>query len=176
MRFWWAFVLGASGILTAQAQTEPLVTIQGGYDRADFDYAWTITNHHDSPIIHVEFPQYKSSWHLPPDGWTGEMSTSRGIGGRMGTYLVSADDPSRGIFPGASAQFQLGIRPGGTPSAFREVLVRFADGTDVRVKAECPVKEPIGDRYVPLLGLGLIFGLYLLVRAAKRRREATPLT
>ena len=93
----------------------------------------------------------------------------------MGTYLASADDPSKGIFRGESAQFQLGIRPGGTPSAHRDVLVRFADGTDVRVKAECPVKEPVGDRYVPLLGLGLIFGLYLLVRAAKRRRKAPPL-
>ncbi|MCH9002198.1 MAG: prolipoprotein diacylglyceryl transferase, partial [Planctomycetes bacterium] len=66
--------------------------------------------------------------------------------------------------------FGLTVSARGTPRGKGDVLIRFADGTETRVRAEVPIKETLADRYVSLIGLGLIFGVFLVVRAVKRRK------
>ena len=166
------FAMGAVAGSAALAAAEPLVTIVGGENAADNNYVWTITNHHDSPIVHVEIPQYRGSWRMAPDGWTGEVTHRHGVGGRSGKFIATADDETRGIARGQSAEFKLGIISAKTPSGQGQVLIRFADGKEVQVLANVPVKESASDRNISLIGLGLIFGVYVLVRAIKKRRRS----
>lgn len=164
--------VGVVGVAAAQTPAEPKVTIAGGADEAGHKYVWTVTNHYRSPIVHIEFPQYRANWHVPPDGWSGDVIAGPGIWRPMGKFIAGADDETSSIARGQSAEFKLGIRNPGTPSGQRDVLVRFADALEVRIRAECPVKEPMGDHYISLIGLGLIFGIYLAVRAVKRTRRS----
>ena len=166
------FAMGVVVGYAALGAAEPRVTIVGGENTADNNYVWTITNRHDSPIIHVEIPHYRGSWRLAPDGWTGEVTHRHGAGGRSGKFIATADDKTHGIARGQSAEFKLGIISAKTPSGEGQVLIRFADGKEVQILANVPVKESASDRNISLIGLGLIFGVYVLVRAIKRRRRS----
>ena len=149
----------------------PVVTITGGADATGQTYVWTITHDHTSPIVRVEFPHYRGGWSVPPEGWTSEITNRGGAGGRSGQFIAVADDPSRAIARGHQAEFQLVITPDGTPQGQGKITVRFADGSEVRVPAEVPIKEPAADRNVTLIGLGLIFGIFLLYRVLRRKRH-----
>jgi hypothetical protein len=164
-------VLVLSGV---SAAADPVVTVTGGADDTGQNYTWTITHDYAFPIVHVEIPQYKSGWHRPPEGWTAEVTHPRGIAGRAGKFIADVDDPSQGIARGGSAEFQLGIVAGGTPRGRGDILVRFADGVEATVRAEVPIKEPARDRNVPLIGLGLIFGIFVLARALRKKRGSPP--
>ncbi len=161
-----SFVVGAAG----SALAAPVVTITGGADDTGQTYIWTITHDHTSPIVQVEFPHYRGGWSIPPEGWTSEITNRGGAGGRSGKFIAAADDPSQGIARGRAAEFRLVIVPEGTPRGQGSVLVRFADGFEVLVRAEVPVKEPATDRNITLIGLGLIFAIFLLTRILKRKR------
>lgn len=152
----------------------PNVTISGGADESGYKYTWTVTNGHDSPIIFVEFPQYKASVGSPPDGWEGELTNERGVGGRTGFFRSHVDTAVDGIAPGGSAVFRLALTTRGTPRGRGDVLIRFADETETRVRAVVPIKEAPVDRNVSLIGLSLIFAVFLIVRAAKRRKSVPP--
>ena len=148
----------------------PVVTITGGADETGQTYTWTITHDHPSPIVRVEFPHYRGGWSIPPEGWTSEITNRGGTGGRRGKFIASAGDPSQGIARGDSAEFRLVLVPEGTPRGHGDVLVCFSDGSEVLVHAQVPVKESTADRSVTLIGLGLIFGIFLLTRVLKRKR------
>lgn len=158
-------------LLAAEATASMEVTITGGADITGQTYTWVVTNGSASPVVAVRIPQYRGSWHRVPDGWSGEVEHPRGEAGLAGTFIATADNQSAGIMTGASAEFQLGIVAEGTPQGFEEVEIEFADGTVALVRAEVPIKEPVTDRNISLLGLGGIFILYLLVRAFKRREQ-----
>ncbi|MCH7993214.1 MAG: hypothetical protein IIB57_02090 [Planctomycetes bacterium] len=53
----------------------------------------------------------------------------------------------------------------------RQLTAVASDETETRVRAEVPIKETLADRYVSLIGLGLIFAVFLVVRAVKRRES-----
>lgn len=149
----------------------PNVSIRGGADISGQNYAWTVTNDHDSPIIFIEFPQYRAAVEFPPEGWKSELTNPRGVGGRTGFFRSKVGTAVDGIAPGESATFRLGVSVGGTPRGKGDVLIRFADETETRVRAEVPIKEAPADRNVSLIGLSLIFAVFLVVRAVKRRKS-----
>ena len=56
------------------------------------------------------------------------------------------------------------IVAGGAQRRGGKVRVRFADGTDTVVSdVELPQRKSAGDKYVSLIGLGLILGLWMIV-------------
>lgn len=149
----------------------PNVAISGGADDSGQNYTWKITNEHDSPIIFVEIPQYKAAVGFPPDGWESKLTNPRGLGGRTGFFRSEVGTEADGIAPGESATFGLTVSVRGTPRGKGDVLIRFADETETRVRAEVPIKEAPVDRNVSLIGLSLIFAVFLVVRAVKRRKS-----
>lgn len=149
----------------------PNVTITGGADDSGYNYSWEIANEHDSPIIFVEIPQYKAAAGSPPDGWESKLTNPRGVGGRTGFFTSQVGTEADGIAPGESATFGLTVSVGGTPRGKGDVLIHFADKTETHVRAEVPIKEAPGDRNVSLIGLSLIFAVFLVVRAVKRRKS-----
>ncbi|MCH8241461.1 MAG: hypothetical protein IH897_02485 [Planctomycetes bacterium] len=166
--------------LPATLMGSPNVAISGGADDSGQNYSWKITNKHESPIIFVEIPQYKAGVGIPPDGRNSKLTNPRGLGGRTGFFTSKVDTAADGIAPGESATFGLTVTVRGTPRGKGDILIRFADETETRVRAEVPIKETLADRYISLIGLGLIFAVYLVVRAVKRREsvqrtgDATP--
>lgn len=148
----------------------PNVSIRGGADESGQNYSWTITNDYDSPIVFIEFPQYRAAVGFPPEGWKSELTNPRGEGGRTGSFAVSVERATDGIAPGESEHFRLQVTTGGAPRGKGRVLIRFADGTTIRIRAEVPIKESLADRNVSLIGLGLIFAVFLFFRVFKGRR------
>ena len=158
-------------VFTTDLMGSPSVAISGGADNSGYKYSWTITNDHDSPIIFVEIPQYRAAVGSPPEGWKSELTNPRGEGGRTGFFRSEVSAGVDGIAPGESATFHLQVSVGGTPRGKGDVLIRFADETETRVRAELPIKEAPADRNVSLIGLSLIFAVFLVVRAVKRRKS-----
>jgi hypothetical protein len=156
---------------SAWGQPPPGVTITGGSDESGQKYVWVVTNEHDSPIEHVEFPHYLADLFTTPPGWSAELTNPLGKAGKGGLLIADAADQAAAILPGGSAEFGLRIGPAGTPRGDGEVLIRFADGLEVRVPAEVPVQERLGNRNISLIGLAIIFGCFLLIRAWRGRRK-----
>jgi hypothetical protein len=54
-----------------------------------------------------------------------------------------------------------------------QVIVRFADGTETIVSGvELPQPETVGDKYLSLIGLGLVFAVAVVVREWHVRRKS----
>lgn len=147
---------------------DPKVTITGGGDFSGHKYSWTVTNESaegGSPIVYVEFPQYRADLFLAPTGWSTKIT------GR--TCIAQGDSTSR-IDPGLTKTFSLRVGPAGAQRGVGKVLIRFADGTECKVGGvEVPQSETIGDKYVSLIGLGLALVVVAAVHWSRTRKTST---
>jgi len=156
------------------------VTITGGADASGHNYAWTVENHHASPIVFVEFPHFHATLFFAPAGWTTESTflVNVGVKSQPGLCNARADTVELGIAPARSAVFKMQVASTGAQRRPGEVRVRFADGADATVAGvELPSPEPTGDRFVPLIGLGVLFAVWLIHRAIRNspsKKSATP--
>ncbi len=149
-----------------------LVTITGGPDATGHNYTWTITNHHAAAITAIAFPHYRADTFTPPEGWTGDITNFRGRGATEGLCSGKAEAPGAAIAPGGSAEFYLRVAPKGAKRGTRAARVSFEDGREVLVQVETPVREPFLERNMTLVGLGVMFAIFLLV--ARLRRKPAP--
>ena len=169
-------VILACGALTATVAAEPPVTIAGGAqpDNPQF-YEWVVTNASTSPIVFIEFPQYRGDTFTAPPGWSQEWKNQAKIGGGKnapGWVRTSVGDPAEGIAGGESAQFGLRVSRAEALARLGQVTVRFADGTEVVVAdVELPSAQSLLERNAMVIGLVLIFAIALLIHF---RRRATP--
>lgn len=158
------------------AASDPMVTITGGADPTGHHYTWTLTNHHTSRVVFVEFPHYHVGMFFAPDGWSTDESTSiLSVQATLkpGVCVARAQSPEDGTPPGASTVFRAQLGPYGAPRGPGVVRVQFADGTETLVRGvELPQAPSTGERFVPLIGLGSIFIVWLIVR--KTRRKTRP--
>ncbi len=161
----------------AAGADRPEVTITGGADASGRQYTWTITNGYTSPIVYLEIPHYRAGLFFAPEGWaTGESTylVNVGVEDRPGVCIARAAAVTDGIASGQSATFDVQIGARGARRGPGTVLVRFADGTETTVSGvELPRQETLGDKYVTLIGLGLIFAVGLLIQAIRARRRST---
>ena len=100
----------------------------------------------------------------------GSTKTS-GTGTGVDVAVAVAVDVIVGVAVAVAVCVMVGVSVGGTPRGKGDVLIRFADETETRVRAEVPIKEAPADRNVSLIGLSLIFAVFLVVRAVKRRKS-----
>lgn len=161
-------LLLTGGVASAQ---EAGVTITGGADDTGHNYTWRVANKSTVPIVSVVFPQYMADLFTAPADWTTESTNLRGLGGGPGECTATAADPDRGIAPGKEAIFTLRVAPKGARRGKGEVAVSFADGRQVRVTAQVPTQEPFVERHIPLIGLGVMFALFLAYQARKSRKQ-----
>jgi hypothetical protein len=135
-----------------------------------------VTNLHTSPITEASFPHYHAMLFFAPKGWTSESTflVNVGVEDRPGVCTARAVSPADAIVPRGSATFSMQVSTRGTRRGRGTVQLRFADGAEIVVpNVELPVPEGLGDRYVPLIGLGGIAAAFIVVRALRRRRQAS---
>ena len=169
------FVIPAAALTMASvcaAQGSDPVEVEGGADASGQNYKWDVRNGSDSAIVSIEIPHFRGGVETAPDGWGTELTHPRGAGGRAGVFKASAKSARDGIAPGRSKSFRLIITAAGTPRGHGEITVRFDNGEVVRVSAELPVKASLADRNVSLIGLSLIFGIFVFVRFLRGRKRA----
>ena len=151
------------------------VTITGGADASGHRYSWTVTNDHISPIVRVEFPHYHAGLFFAPPGWSTDESTflvNVGVKDRVGVCIASVTSPMDAIMPGDSAAFGMQIAAAGAQRRPGEVLLSFADGSKAVVSGvELPHRAGVGERYMPLIGLGTIFAIMVIIRLYRARRR-----
>lgn len=151
------------------------VTIEGGPETGGNAYRWTITNNHGSPIVRVEIPQYRGSLFFPPTGWTSSCTNLVAVGApdAPGTCTATAKTEMQGIASGRSSTFGLQLASGAVKRGFGDVVIGFADSSTQRVGGVMvPVPETLGDRYIPLIGLGTILALYVVVQLIRGRKKS----
>ncbi len=156
---------------TAAAAGPVTVTIAGGADASGHNYEWTITHDHSSPIVYVEFPHFRAYFFTPPPGWKANITHRYPEDRQAGECTAEVEDPAEGLKRGQTGRFAMRIGPKGAPRGEGDVIIRFADNTEVVVLAEVPIKESPGSQHVPLIALGTIFAVFLLVKALKRRKR-----
>jgi hypothetical protein len=162
-------------VLCAAVGNGPAVTITGGSEPTGRTYTWTITNQSSSPIVSIEFRHYHGNVFVPAQGWSADGSTFREGGGWRGQEakcVGRAMSAEVAIGPGESGEFQLLMDVAGAPRGTGEMKLGLADGTTAVVAGvELPREPSISDTYVSLIGLGGIFGLWLVFQAVRRRRR-----
>ena len=145
------------------------IAIEGGADPTGQVYTWTVHNVGRQHVDHIEFPHYRASLFFAPPGWSHSCTNLVGIGvkNQSGTCSTRAQTP---LAPGRSAEFRMQIAASGARRSAGTVVIHFDDGHVESIPAEVPGAEPAGDKYISLIGLGVIFAAALLVRWARSRR------
>ena len=152
--------------------SDSVVSITGGPDASGHNYTWIVTNHHDAAITAVAFPHYRADTFTPPAGWTFDITHVLGRGAKEGLCAGKVDSPGAAIYPGKSAEFYLRVAPKGAKRGIRQARVTFKDGREVLVQVETSVREPFLERNMTVVGLGVMFVLFL-VGARLRRKPVT---
>jgi hypothetical protein len=130
-------------------------------------FVWTVTNHSTEPITYFRAPHWAGYTVNPPDGWTFNVPHKDSSG------FVICEAPSRalGIRIGEKGEFRLEVKDDHllTPQT---VVIGFADGRKIEVPGvTCPSRPSFLQVYVPAIGLGGAFGLYVLVTVLRGRRK-----
>ncbi len=168
-----ALAAGLCGVGFTLAQSQPLVTITGGPDTSRQNYTWRVTNHHNAPIVFIEFPHYRGDNFAAPRGWKIEWKNRMMLGARdaPGWCRVSVETGADGIAPGRSAQFGMRLARGGAPARPGRVTVRFADGTEYVVPGVIlPTRPGFWERNIMSIGLGVIFVIVVAVHLRRRAK------
>jgi len=159
----------------AGAESAPPAAISSVVGDAGHTYTWTVTNQSDSPILYVAIPQYHGSLFFAPDGWDTSDSTylvGVGVEDRPGRCVAKVTEGAAGILPGGHAVFRLQLTAGLARRGTGDAVVRFADGATATIPGvEIPQPESAGDKYITLIGLGLIFLVWLGARSVWKRRS-----
>jgi len=148
------------------------VRIEGGADANGHVYEWSMINEGRSPIVHVKMNHHRATLFFGPEDWKVDCQNllNVGVGTPWGECQAIAP-AGGGIAPGRRGAFRMQCAPTGTTRGRGTVIVQFADGTEEVVDGvELPKPESTGDRYIPLLGLGVIAGVYAIIHAARRNR------
>lgn len=178
-----ASVLLLLGVSTASARAseDSPVAVVGGADASGQLYTWTVTNRHTSKVVRVEFPHYRAVLFFAPERWSTDCTflVNVGVEDSPGVCVAAAPTEAEGIPPGRSAEFRMQCSAAGARRGAGTVSVRFADETRSEVSGvELPCPEGVGDKYVPLIGLGAIAVILTFVslvrRLVARRSEVSP--
>jgi len=149
-----------------------LVAVEGGADFSGHNYTWTVTNRHSASIVHVSFPHFRADLFQAPPGWVTKCTNLVGVGvaDPRGECAAESAPPVDGIRPQRSAQFTMRIAAAGAQRRTGTVTVRFADGREAQVAGvELPQSEPKSEQFMPLMGLGVIFAIFVIIVACRRR-------
>jgi hypothetical protein len=165
------------GLTTPFVAAQPAkVVVAGGADPSGQNYEWTITNHHPSPLVFIEFSHFHADTFTAPAGWKKEI-TNPSIAGadesKGGLCRATAESPSSGISTGGSAAFGLRLARIGAPKGRGTMTVRFADGVSFAVTGvSLPVPPSSWERIGTVLLLGGAFVAFLIFRIRKRPKSS----
>jgi len=169
--------LGLMAILSRPVEAQQgKATITGGADASGHTYSWSVTNRHTSSIVRVEIPHFRANLFFAPPEWGQDCTGLVNVGVREapGVCDARASTPQAGIAPGRSATFSMQIASAGAQRRPGSMLVHFADGTESLIEnVELPQRESGGDQFIPLIGLSLVFGLWVVIQTYRKRPRQT---
>ncbi len=162
-------------VLTGRAfAADQPARIVGGADAFGNTYTWQVHNNGPSPIVEVRIPHYRAVLFYPPQGWSSDCTAlvHEGAGNDPGVCTARVEAPADGIAAGRSCSFSMQVAPGGAKKGSGQVTVKFADASETRVAGvELPQREEAGDMYLPLLGLGGVFAVFVIAQAVRKLRR-----
>jgi hypothetical protein len=163
-----AIVLSAS----VPAESAP-VEVRGGPDASGQVYEWSVKNLGSNPVVGIEFEHYGGSVFFAPDGWSGECENlvNVGVAHPAGRCTSTAKTASEAITLNESRTFRMQLAPRAAVAGQGAMRIRFSDGAEHAAGVTLPVREPLGDRYVPLVGLAgiaLLVGVYKILLGRKK--------
>ena len=145
-----------------------LVEVSGGADFSGYEYTWTITNRHTSPLVYLALSGHHVDVFTVPEEWTFK---------RIASGMVAIAGQGAGIATGRDATFKMRVEPKGAKRGRGNMTVRFADGTQYIVRdVEVPQPETNAETYMPLLGLAMMLLVVILARRKRARRRSVPVS
>ncbi|MBW7906196.1 MAG: hypothetical protein LC135_16475 [Phycisphaerae bacterium] len=167
-----AALLAAAGAFAQGSRVE----ITGGRDASGQNYRWKVTNRSGARITRVEFPHFKADmWTVPP-GWQQHATNLHGHTGTTGTSGICTaftDDSLVQLRDGDSAEFAMRVGRGLSNVGVGAVTVHFSDGSRVVVQGvELPSAPSLFERYLWVIGFGIILLAFIWMGARQRRRSA----
>jgi hypothetical protein len=151
------------------------VKILSEVDPTGTEYTYKVTNAYTEPIVYIEFPHFKADMFRTPPGWEQECTylANVGVKEKPGVCIGRPGQGSMGVLPGHSEAFGLSTTADRPPIGRGTVIVRFADGKEVKVAGvQLPEAPPGGiTRHVPLIGVAAIFFGWVLFRTLRGRRK-----
>ena len=174
--FNWGFLISITAAVhpsSAGGSASADVTITGGADPSGHNYAWTVENSDTSPIVRVEFPHFHADLFFTPEGWSQECTALVNVGykAKTGSCVASRTAGANGILPGSAAEFRMRIAPLPTRHGTGAVRIWFADGRDISIPGvSLPVRDTVGDKYLSLIALGIMFAAFVAVQTMRRSK------
>lgn len=177
-------IIAVGVIMPALARADDGVTVVGDVNPDNArQFVWQITNNGRKPIVWFEASHYLGKLVDPPDGWAQTKLTANiGLGEKaaVGVVRCEAKTPYDAIRPGQSKAIGLRLDRRGGYCEPDDVTVGFADGSTMVIGGVlCPAKEPFLRNNYPVIGLGVMFGLFLVykvLRGKKPRESQSPAT
>jgi hypothetical protein len=177
-----ALNVAATLLATAQSDT-PLVEIQQNVDVTEHNYTWTLHHNHTAPLVEVRFDHFRVDTFLAPEPhlrrWNFDLTNKNSFGNKPGVCTLTPQRDNPGLRRGENLEFFIRVCPAGAPRGQGQIHFRFADGVETTLQTELPVPETFFAKNASLLGLGSIFGLFILFKALQstiKRRPKTPAT
>lgn len=168
---WLLAALAWMPLPTAAAQAG--AEIRGGADPTGHHYSWTVTNRSKTGIVELRFPVYAADLFFVPDGWEQEMINRCHLDWKENepSWCIARRGSTTGIPPGSDAVFGVRIAARGAMIGRGTVTALLADGTETAIAdVELPVRPGRPSNLVALVGVGVIFAGWVLVREMRRRR------
>lgn len=161
----------AAGAFAQAARVE----ITGGRDASGQNYRWKVTNRSDARIARIEFPHFKADTWIVPPGWQQHATNLHGHSGTTDTSGICAahtDDSLVQLRNGDSAEFAMRVGRGLSNVGVGAVTVHFSDGSRVVVRGvELPSAPSLLERYLWIIGFGIILLAFIWMGARQRRRS-----
>ena len=168
-----SLVAMTAAITPSASADDARAAIAAVVDKLGQRYEWTVTNHHDSPIVAIEFTHYKAHLLFAPDGWSGDCTNPfrEGWKNDTGECRITCDAATNGIAVTRSMIFKLHVGDRGVSPGPGDFVVRFASGETYTVTGvPVPVIFVGEGQYSSLIGVGSIALLWLAYRWLRRRR------
>ncbi len=159
------------------------VSVEGERSEANrFDYIWTVTNRSDKRITSLVVDHYYGKTVTPPKGWVrSNMTGNWGEGQPLepGIIEFSVEEPLKAIGRGQTREFKVNIDRLWRGACKRQtVTVGFDDGTTLEIPGVvCPSDEDWFKKNVSLVGLGVMFAVFVLWRivfGGKKKTDGSP--
>ncbi|NOX57878.1 MAG: hypothetical protein GXP29_03355 [Planctomycetes bacterium] len=164
------------GLVPARSHAQDIAIVGHRSPDNRFDYIWTVTNHSDKRITMLRVDHYFGKTVTPPKGWVRtEMTGNRAEGQRLvpGIIEFQAETPRKGIGRNQEREFRVNVDVEWRGLCSRRtVTVGFDDGTTMDIPdVLCPSKESWLKQNVSLVGLGVMFALFVLGRMLFRKKN-----
>lgn len=163
--------MGTMPPCTVRGQSgSPGIAVEGGADAGGRNYRWTVVNRGGVSIVSAEFPLYRVTTFEGPAGWETACEPSASVA-NVQNCRSRATIPAQGIQPGGRATFTAQVAASGIVRGRGGVQFHGADGREILADGvELPQREPLGDRYTSLVGLGVVFAAIAVFRWIRSRR------